>query len=168
MLVKESDGSPIEPVHKMGAYITTRLKDLGWLDKDLVAGSGISKGHISKLKNKTGEKLTAFAFYSIYKAFGDTCSDAAKQVYPDLNLSLDSYTPKKRNEFGAFMLQFEESKNSPEEVAAKTGIDENRIKDIYFRKGAAVAYELLLIEKAVGKELGELFEKFHKDKTGSR
>jgi hypothetical protein len=58
------------------------------------------------------------------------------------------------------MKQYEESVNSIEEIAAKTGIDENRLKDLYFRKAALEAYELLLIEKAIGKKQGELFKEY--------
>lgn len=166
MLKRNRHGEIVEPVHQIGAYITARLTELGWPDKELVAQTGISKGHISKLKNRTGEKLTARAFYSIYQAFGDSCTKAAMLVYPDLDLKLDKYKPKGRNEFGAFMLQFEKSENSVEEIAAKTGLDENRIKDLYFRRGSLEAYELLLIEKAVGKKSGELFEGFYGEKAG--
>ncbi|MNY50476.1 hypothetical protein D3C86_1859810 [compost metagenome] len=56
------------------------------------------------------------------------------------------------------MYQFEESKNSIEQIALKTGIDENRLKDLYFRKASIEAYELILIEKAVDKKQGEFFE----------
>lgn len=58
------------------------------------------------------------------------------------------------------MSQFETVKNSPEEIATKTRLDENRLKDLYFRKAALEAYEFLLIEKAVGKKQGELFDEF--------
>ncbi|WP_448137583.1 helix-turn-helix domain-containing protein [Sphingobacterium siyangense] len=146
--------------HSIDNYIKDKLQKLGWEDKNLVEKTGLSKGQISKLKNGHVERLTAEVFYKIYKAFGDSCEKATKVVYPDLNLKLDKYVPKARNEFGQFMSQFETIKNSTEEIAIKTGIDENRLKDLYYRKAALEAYELLLIEKAVGKKQGELFEKF--------
>ncbi len=147
--------------HKINQYILERLEDLNWFDKTLVEKSGISKGQISKLKKGVVERLTAETFYKIYTAFGDACSKASNKVYPTLNLKLMKYSAPKRSDFGQFMLQFEESKNSPEEIAARTGIDDDRIKEIYFRRGALEAYELLLIEKAVGKKQGELFEGFY-------
>jgi len=152
--------------HQISDYISDRLTDLGWIDRILVQKSGLSKGQISKLKKGMVERLTAETFYKIYTAFGDSCSKAAKIVYPSLNLKMKTFTPLKRTNFGRFMLQFEESKNLPEEISRKTGIEDERIKEIYFRKGALEAYELLLIEKAVGKGQGELFEGFYGD--GSR
>ncbi|MBK1442671.1 hypothetical protein JHJ32_21910 [Parapedobacter sp. ISTM3] len=137
-----------------------RLEELNWFDKTLVDKSEISKGQISKLKKGLVERLTAETFYKIYTAFGDLCSKASKIVYPTLDFKINKYVAPERSDFGQFMLQFEESKNSPEEVATKTGIDDERIKEIYFRRGALEAYELLLIEKAVGKNPGELFEAF--------
>lgn len=146
--------------HRIDNYIKETLQKLVWEDKNLVEKTGLSKGQISKLKNGHVERLTAEVFYKIYKAFGDSCAKATKVVYPDLSLKLEKYVPKARNEFGKFMSQFETIKNSIEEIAIKTGIDENRLKDLYYRKAALEAYELLLIEKAVGKKQGELFEEF--------
>lgn len=146
--------------HRIDKYILGRLEELEWFDKILVDKSGISKGQISKLKKGLVERLSAETFYKVYTAFGDSCSKASKIVYPTLDFKLNKYNPPKRSDFGKFMSQFEESKNSPEEVATKAGIDDDRIREIYFRKGALEAYELLLIEKAVGKEQGELFEGF--------
>lgn len=146
-------------LHKIDYYIKISLDRLKWQDKVLVDTSGISKGQISKLKKGQVERLTAEVFYQIYTAFGDSCSKATKIVYPDLNLKQENYNSKERNAFGAFMEQFETSINSIEEISIKTGIDENRLKDLYFRKGSLEAYELVLIEKAIGKKEGELFEK---------
>jgi Helix-turn-helix. len=146
--------------HKIDNYIKEKIQKLGWEDKNLVEKTGLSKGQISKLKNGHVERLTAEVFYKIYKAFGDFCPKATKVVYPDLDLKLKKYSPKARNDFGSFMDQFETIINSIEEIAIKTGIEENRLKDLYYRKAALEAYELLLIEKAVGKKQGELFEKF--------
>jgi len=147
--------------HSIDKYISERLEELDWPDKTLADKSGISRSQISKLKKGIVERLSAETFYKIYTAFGDSCSKASNIVYPTLDFKLNKYTAPKRSDFGQFMSQFEESKNSPEEVATKTGIDDDRIKEIYFRKGALEAYELLLIEKAVGKNLGELFEGFY-------
>jgi len=147
--------------HHIGIYIEQNLKAKKWEAKDLASISGLSNSDISKYRSGTVAKLKAEIFYKIYKAFGDSCEKATKVVYPDLNLKLDKYVPKARNEFGQFMSQFETIKNSTEEIAIKTGLDENRLKDLYYRKAALEAYELLLIEKAVGKKQGELFDEFY-------
>jgi hypothetical protein len=39
------------------------------------------------------------------------------------------------------------------------------LKDLYFRKAALEAYEFLLIEKAIGKKQGELFDEFFRNKS---
>jgi len=148
--------------HHIGLYIEQNLKAKKWEAKDLASISGLSASDISKYRSGTVAKLKAEIFYKIYKAFGDSCEKATKVVYPDLNLKLDKYIPKARNEFGQFMSQFETIENSIEEIATKTGIDENRLKDLYYRKAALEAFELLLIEKAVGKKQGKLFEDFYK------
>lgn len=148
-------------LHHIDKYINKRLLELNWPDKNLVDKSRISKGQISKLKTGQVERLTAEVFYRIYTAFGDSCAKATKTVYPVLDLKLNKFKPKIRNAFGKFMEQFETNKNSIEEISAKTGIDENRLKDLYFRRASLEAYELLLIEKAVGKKQGELFEEIY-------
>lgn len=165
MLLRDTNTNKIiEPNHLIVDYINSRFKSLKWTIKDLANNSTVSQGEISKILKGTRKGLKAKTLYSLYTAFGDTCAKATKAVYPDLNLKLDKYKPKTRTPFGEVMLQFEESKNSIEEISIKTGIDENRLKDLYFRKAALEAYELLLIEKAVGKKQGELFEEFYSQK----
>jgi len=63
------------------------------------------------------------------------------------------------------MKQSKYNKNSLKEILQKIKISENRLKDLYFRIAAPEAHELLLIEKAIGKKQGELFEAIYgKDK----
>lgn len=147
--------------HRVDKYIAERLRLLDWLDKTLVEKSGISKSQISKLKQGKVSRLTGEIFYRLYSAFGDSCRTAAGEIYPELDLELKTIIEPERNEFGAFMLQFEEVKNSIQQIAAKTDISENRMRAIYYRKGSPEAFELLLIERAIGKEPGELFENFY-------
>src|SRR5690606_39914961 len=97
----------------------------------------VSQGEISKILNKERQGLKADVFYKIYTGFGESCTKATKEVYPDLNLKLNKYTPETRNTFGKFIQQFEESKNSIEEIAAKTGITETRLRNLYFEIGRA-------------------------------
>lgn len=144
--------------HNLGKYINEKLLVKKWEAIDLAKASGINPSDISKYRKGSVQKLKADIFYNLYTAFGDTCTKATNVVYPDLELKLNKYIPKERNTFGKFMEQFETINNSLEEIAIKTGIDENRLKDLYYRRAALEAYELLLIEKAVGKKQGELFE----------
>ncbi|WP_028296192.1 helix-turn-helix domain-containing protein [Olivibacter sitiensis] len=145
--------------HNINNYINKKLDELKWLDKMLANKSGVSKSQVSKLKKGQVDRLTAETYYKIYTAFGDSCLNATKIVFG--NIRLKGYKTQGRTPFGKFMLQFEVSKNSIEEISVKTGIDENRLKDLYFRKGSLEAYELLLIEKAVDKNQGELFEEIY-------
>lgn len=142
--------------HRIHTYILQRLKELDWTDRKLVERSNISKGQISKLKNGEVEKLTAETYYKLYKALKNTASQASKIVFE--KIEINDYKPVKRNKFGSFMLQFENSANSIDEISQKTGIKKTRLKELYFKKGALEAYELLLIEKAIGKEEGTIFE----------
>ena len=149
-------------IHKIDKYIVKRLAELNWQDKELVEKSGISKGQISKLRNGTVEKLSAKSFYLLITAFGDSFSRAIPMIYPNLkNNKLKIFQPKRRNTFGSLMRKYEISENSIEEISAKTGITEIRLSELYFRQGALEAYELILIEKAVGKKSGELFEQLY-------
>lgn len=147
--------------HKIDAYIDNRLISLSWTLSKLSKQSSISQGEISKIHSGRRKRLKAEVFFKIYTALGDTCEAATKIVYPTLTLLLNAYSPKERNQFGSFMKQFEVNKNTIEEIAQKTGISENRLKDLYFRVGAPEAHELLLIEKAIGKKQGELFEEIY-------
>ena len=149
-------------IHQIDKYISKRLSELDWQDKILVEKSNISKGQISKLKNGSIEKLSAETFYLLIKAFGDDFATALIIVYPHLkNNILKQHKPKDRNAFGLLMKQYESSNNTIEEIAAKTGIQEVRLFELYFRKGGLQAHELLLIEKAIEKKPGELFEELY-------
>lgn len=147
--------------HNLKKYINDNLVLKKWEAIDLAKASQVNPSDISKYRRGTVQKLKADVFYKIYTGFGDSCSRATKMVYPHLNLRLNKYTPETRNTFGKFIQQFEESKNSIEEIAAKTGISETRLRNLYFGKGSPEAFELLLIEKALGLKQGELFERLY-------
>ncbi len=149
-------------IHKIDKYIIRGLNQHNWQDKILVDKSGISKGQISKLKNGMIEKLSAETFYLLVNAFQDDFAIAIPLVYPSLkNYNLRKHNHKKRNTFGSMMYHYEQSKNTLEEIAAKTGISETRLSELYYRKGALEAYELIIIEKALGLKEGELFKKLY-------
>ena len=145
--------------HKIDIYIKNKLQELNLKDNQLADLSGISPSQISKFKNRQVSKLSAQAFYSIVTAFNDTLENAIKIVYDVNKIKLNQYIKKDRNAFGTLMLQFENSKNSIQEISKKTGIKETRINELYYRNGALEAYELILIEKAIGIRTGELFKK---------
>ena len=145
--------------HKIDIYIKNKLQELNLKDNQLADLSGISPSQISKFKNRQVSKLSAQAFYSIVTAFNDTLENAIKIVYDVNKIKLNQYIKKDRNAFGTLMLQFENSKNSIQEISKKTGIKETRLNELYYRNGALEAYELILIEKAIGIRTGELFKK---------
>ena len=145
--------------HKLSIYIDEKLKQKSLKDKDLVLSSKLSKGRISTLKNKYQGKITPMALYSIVIGLDDNIKNASKIIYP--NLKLKVYKPKERNKFGTLMRNYETVINSLEEISGKTGIEETRLSEIYYRNGAPEAWELLLIEMAVGEQPGALFEKLY-------
>lgn len=168
MLRKDKEGEVEVPKHYVYEYIEKKLKQLNLSEKFLFDKSIISRSEMIKLRNEEREGLTSKKFYKLYSGLSDTAVNAASIIYPDLDLTLGEYISPKRNEFGEFMVQFERSENPPEEIAAKTGIPISRIRQIYFRTGSPEAYELLLIEKAVGKNSGELFEGFYGSKISRK
>jgi len=125
--------------------------------------SNISKGELSKILSMTRSKISPLSFYKAYKAFGDSFSTIKNFVFPDIKLKNDIADFKNRNEFGVFMKKFEKDvkTNTPIEISASTGINITRIKAIYVKKGAVNAEELILIEMAIGKNPGELFELYY-------
>ncbi|MBF0598380.1 helix-turn-helix domain-containing protein [Faecalibacter rhinopitheci] len=144
--------------HNIDRYIKHNLNKFNWKDNKLAEKSGLSASQISKLKNGHVSKLSAQTFYSIVIAFDDTLDNAIKMVF-DLNtFNLKKYIPRKRNEFGLLLQQFEISKNSLEEISQRTGIKEIRLSEAYYRNGALDAHEILLIEKVIGLEAGYLFK----------
>ncbi len=167
MLAKNNtSGKILLPKHNIDQYIKMKLKEYGWENQELADRSGISKGEISKLKNGLRDALSSKIFYQIYTAFDDSCKKAINIVYPDLNLTPNKIIEKKRNSFGKYMSAYEEIKNSIEIISEKTGIALQRLKDLYYRTGAPEAYELLLIEKAIEKKPGEVFEELYGQKNG--
>lgn len=145
--------------HNTDKYLKQKLETTKWENKELANKSDISPSQISRFKNGTIQKLYASKFYGIVTAFEDNFKNASKIIYP--NLKLKAYKPKERNQFGVLMSSYETIINSLEEIAAKTGIEETRLSEIYYRNGAPEAWELLLIEMAVGEKPGVLFEKLY-------
>lgn len=145
--------------HNTDKYIKQKLEETKWESKQLAQKSDISPSQITRFKKGTIEKLYASNFYGLVMALEDTFKNASKIIYP--NLKLKVYKPKERNNFGVLMSNYETVINSLEEIAGKTGIEETRLSEIYYRNGAPEAWELLLIEMAVGEQPGALFEKLY-------
>lgn len=162
MLVKdEKTLKVIIPRHHIDHYIKIKLAELGWKNSELVTKSGLSKGEISKLGSGKRTALSARVFYKLYTAFNDTCEEAIKTTYPNLDLTLNETYPKPRNLFGKCMETYEEVKNTIEIISTKTGIPLLRLKNLYYKTGAPEAYELILIERAVEEKPGAIFKKIY-------
>ncbi|APA93643.1 helix-turn-helix transcriptional regulator [Myroides odoratimimus] len=145
-------------MHKMGSYIDIRMNKLGYTEEMVATKMNMSQSQINKLRNGNVSKLSAFTFYKAVIALGGDFKEAIRIVFPNFQkIKLKRVPKKKRNQFGTFMLKFENVKNTPKIISIKTGIPEARISDLFFRKGSLEAFELLLIEKAIDKEPGELF-----------
>ncbi|MDM1384269.1 transcriptional regulator [Myroides marinus] len=152
-------------MHKIGDYIEFKKRISGFTEEFLAMQTDLSQSHINKLKNGNVPKLSALTFYKIVTVFGGDFKEAIKIVFPDFpNNILKKVPQKKRNQFGTFMLKFENVTNTPKIISIKTGIPEARILDLFFRNGSLEAFELLLIEKAIGKKPGELFIDFFQNK----
>lgn len=141
-------------------YVKLKKETLGISNEKLGLRTGVLSGEISKIIKKDRKTISAHNFYKIIVNSGDSIANAITSIYPHPDLTLKAYLPKSRTSFGEFMRQEIEGPNHFEEIAGKTGIEESRLREIYFRTGSPEPYELLLIEKAVGKKTGELFEMY--------
>ncbi|MCC9043584.1 helix-turn-helix transcriptional regulator [Myroides sp. M-43] len=151
-------------MHKIDDYIKIKMQEEGITEPILAQKSGLSTGHINKLKNGNVAKLSASTFYKLVTAFDRDFVYASDIVFPTLkNIELNKLPEVKRNKFGTLMLEFEKVINTPKNIAIITGISEERIFELFNRNGGLEAYELLLIEKAIKKKVGELFILYFKD-----
>lgn len=147
--------------HYINIYINQKLKEAKNLDTEGNLKAHISKGHMSKLKRGLTGRLTAKIYFTVIKALNGSFSEAEQIVFPAIQLNAIKFVPAKRNPFGEIIEKFEVKVNSIEEIAHKTGINLNRLKSLYYRKSSPEAFELILIEMALGKNSGELFEELY-------
>lgn len=160
-------------VSNFAEYTQSRKTFLGLANEQFAAKVGVSKGEISKIINKNKSSVSLNSFYKIAVNTGDTIEHARDSVYPHRSFELkDVSSEKKKNKtrtsFGKYMqenfekedLNIADDEYSFEKILAKTGIEEQRLKDIYFNTGAPEPYEFLLIEKAVGKQPGEMMKDY--------
>lgn len=154
-------------------YLLLRISTLGLTQEKFALKVKISKSEITKILNDKRESVSLHSFYRVVVNSGDTIANAQKQIYPHRNFKLKTVRAFKkdnnlRNKFGLYMetkfetdsLNYVPSKNSLEIISQKTGITEKRLKEIYYKSGAPEPYEFLLIEKAVGKNTGEMMKDY--------
>lgn len=162
-------------ISNFSKYVQSRKTILGASNRVLAQKTGVSHGEISKIITEDRKSVSLHAFYNIAVNSGDTVEKARDAVYPHRSFELSKITParkskKSRTNFGQYMkdhyetkiIDIADDKNSFENILARTGIPEQRLKDIYFNTGAPEPYEVLLIEKAVGKAPGELMADYVK------
>lgn len=160
-------------IDKFSKYVLSKKIEYALTNKKLGEKVDLSEGEISKIINKKRMSVSLNSFYKIAINTGDTIEQARDFVYPHRSFELkDVSSEKKKNKprtsFGKYMQEnFEKEdinianeENSFEQILAKTGIEEQRLKDIYFNTGAPEPYEFLLIEKAIGKQPGEMMRDY--------
>lgn len=154
-------------------YLLSRIYSLKLTKEKFAKKVGISKGEISKILSDERQGISLKSFYFIAVNSADTIENARNSVYPHRNFNLkplkvETKNKNSRNKFGSYMkenfetdsIEYVPGKNSFEIVQQKTGITEKRLKEIYFKTGAAEPYEFLLIEKAVGEKPGEMMKDY--------
>lgn len=157
------------------AYLLSRISLLGLTHENFAKKVNISKGEISKILNDNRQGVSLTSFYLIAVNSGDTIENARDYIYPHRKFNLkkvkiDTKEKKSTNKFGLYMkenfdsdtIEYVGGKNSFDIIQQKTGIEEKRLKDIYYKTGAPEPFEFLLIEKAVGKKPGEMMKDYIK------
>lgn len=156
----ESEMNLLE-IELFSKYVEARKSKSGLAIEPFAQLVNISKGDISKIINKKKKSVSLHSFYNIAVNSGDTIENVKDAVYKHRNLKLKTkYNLDRRTNFGLFMRDEFEGENTFEKIQAKTGIDKQRLIDIYFNTGAPEPYEFLLIEKAVGKKPGEMMKAY--------
>lgn len=154
--------SEFETKENLQRYVKESLKNQGLTSLALAKRANLSTSEVSRIKNGIKGKFPAKTFYCLYSGFGHTCEWAVENVFPKIDLTMEPYKPRKRNSFGKSIESYEKSRNTIEEISAKTTIDINRMKELYFEQGSPEAHELLLIERALDLKMGTLFSKLFK------
>ncbi|WP_206363306.1 hypothetical protein [Sinomicrobium pectinilyticum] len=151
----------LKEISNFADYVQSRKKLLGLSNLALSQKTGVSDGEISKIITKKRKSVSLHSFYNIAVNTGDTIKNVQDAVYTHRSLELKKkYKLEKRTNFGLFMREEFEGENTFEIIQARTGIEKQRLIDIYFNTGAPEPYEFLLIEKAVGKEPGEMMKAY--------
>ncbi|MHC5202129.1 hypothetical protein [Myroides sp. LJL119] len=152
-----------EGAKNVSIYILKQKQDNSLSNVRLSDLLGVNASSITKILQGKKQGVKASFFYNLYKSFNVNFVSLAEVIYPGI-LS-DDYPGKipvmverKRNDFGKFMMKFESTKTKTRNLSELTGIDVIRLDNLYYSDASLQAYELILIEKAIGKKPGELFE----------
>ncbi|GEM65968.1 hypothetical protein SF1_39500 [Sphingobacterium faecium NBRC 15299] len=151
----------LNEVANFAEYVKSRKAELGLSNEEFGKTTKVSGGEISKITSKNKKSVSIHSFYNIAVRSGDSIENARDAVYKHRNLVLvEDYKLDKRTNFGFLMHKLFEGENTFEIIQAKTGINKQRLTDLYFNTSAPEPYEMLLIEKAVGKNPGELMKEY--------
>lgn len=160
LCMEENELLAIE-VDNFGDYVLSRKIILGLSNDAFAKLTDVSGGDISKIINKKKKSVSLHSFYKIAVLSSDTIENVRDAVYTKRNLELATdYKLEERTNFGTFMRDEVEGDNTFDIIMCKTGIEKQRLIDIYYNTGAPEPFELLLIEKATGRKPGELMEKY--------
>ncbi len=77
------------------------------------------------------------------------------------DFSLRKYIPKKRSKLGHVIMKYEKQHNNIEEISAKTGIPNTRLKNLYYNEIAFTIEEIILIEMSLKLEGGKIFQELY-------
>lgn len=144
-------------------YVLARKAESGLAIKNFAKMVDMTKGEISKITNQQRKSVSVHSFYKIAIYSGDIIENVGKAVYTHRNLELKTGEEiEERSNFGIFMRNEVEvqGQNMFDYILNKTGIDKKRLTDIYYNGGTPEPYEFILIEKATGRKMGELIEKY--------
>ncbi|RKE52786.1 hypothetical protein [Sphingobacterium detergens] len=150
-------------IANFGGYVLSRKLSLGLSNEAFGSLADMTGGEISKIINRKKKSVSVHSFHKIAIYSGDIIENAIKAVYTHRNLELKTGAKiEERTNFGIFMRDEVEvqGQNMFDYILNKTGIDKKRLTDIYYNGGTPEPYELILIEKATGRETGELIKKF--------
>lgn len=160
LYMEENELLAIE-IENFGDYVLSRKIILGLSNEAFAKLTDVSGGDISKIINKKKKSVSLHSFYKISVLSGDTIENVRDAVYTKRNLELvTDYKLEERTNFGTFMRDEVEGDNTFDNIMCKTGIEKQRLIDLYYNTGAPEPYELLLIEKATGRQPGELMKKY--------
>jgi len=150
-------------VANFGNYVLSRKLSSGLPNKEFASLTDMTGGEISKIINKKKKSVSVHSFHKITVFSGDIIENAIKAVYTHRNLELKNGEEiEERSNFGIFMRDEVEvqGQNMFDYILNKTGINKKRLTDIYYNGGVPEPYEFILIEKATGRKMGELIEKY--------
>jgi hypothetical protein len=160
LYMEENELLAIE-VDNFGDYVLSRKIILGLSNEAFAKLTDVSGGDISKIINKKKKSVSLHSFYKISVLSGDTIENVRDTVYTKRSLELvTDYKLEERTNFGTFIRDEVEGDKTFDNIMCKTGIEKQRLIDLYYNTGAPEPYELLLIEKATGRQPGELMEKY--------